>query len=261
MNKNALAITSIIIALIVLFFGNNLCERYLSKAPDGGLEIAGEWDEKKADSIVYGLMNEYGKKNGFNVSCFEDNCKIHHKIINHYWVELEEKKSYVTVAYTKPDDEMEPCRHCAAPLSIFEFKKTEGGYKLILKYYNKVTLGIYGNPPKKIAVFPIGYDIFGIEMIDEIDWPEGIRTETYSIYCQVADDLKEVLNIEENKYYIEDGYPDSDFSFSKWESKVETIKEGRGPYDIQVDVSGILDGKAVNERKKYRFNGVGYEEL
>lgn len=255
-----LGICSLIVAILVLIFGNNLLERKIFWNSNNSPDIKGAWDERAAEEIIYQLMNEYGRENKYDVGCLEDECEIHHKIIEHFWVDMLDKKSFVTIAYTATVEEMGACHFCPAPLSIFEFVKSSEGYELTAKYFNRETLGKYGNPPEKINVIPIGYDKYGIEIIDDIDWSggEGIITENYFLYCPIGDDFREVLNFE-YKYYILEGYPNVDET--KWESTIEFIKEGTGYYDIKVDMNGVIDKKSFEENLRFRFNGLKYIKI
>lgn len=259
-NRNIIGLVGLIIAIIVLLFGNNLIERYTNSSVKETLEITGDWDEKKANKIVLDLMDDYSKQNDYDVGCIDSNCEIYSEIINHYWVDMAGKKSFVTIACTKTKDEMGACHSCPAPLSIFEFEKLKNGYNLNSQYINRQTLGKYGEPPERISVIPIGHDKFGIEIIDEFDWSggDGIMTENYFIYCPIGDDLKEVLNIE-SKYYIIEGYPDA--NLHNWSTKISTKKEGTGYYDFEANSEGMSNGKKFNTIKNYRFNGIKYEEI
>lgn len=263
MNKNArdfglVGILGLIVAIAVAIFGDNWYERVTKneELPD----IVGIWNPKKAEAIIYSLMREYENNNKFDVGCIEESCITFNKVIDHYWIDMGENQAFISIAYTGLQDSFSGCHSCPAPLSIFEFEKVENGYNLTSKYYNYSTLGKYGLPPEKINIINIGYNKFGLEIIDEFDWSgaEGIFTENRDIYCQIGDSLKKVLELVESKYYIEEGYPNH--GKDEYTSEIKIIKDGTGYYDIEITKEGVMAGKPFTNKITYIFDGINYSE-
>lgn len=255
--KGLILVISIFLFLLIGFYLMQFVKDVDSIVNENSnIDIMGKWDTKKVDGIVFSQMQKYNSTGGgYNLRDIVSNEKIpiYHKIIDYYWVDLEGRQSYFVVAYSGGfDNEIySTCHSCPAPISIFEFQKVEGGYKLINSYLDiEIMEGEYGEPPKEINILSIGFNKFGVEVKDEFQTSgEVFDLEIASIYTLIGDDFKNVLSVDLSsiEFYSRDVF---------FVSSMSIVKEGTGYYDIEISIKNLKE-KTI-EKEYYVFNGVEY---
>lgn len=235
------------------------------------LVIKGKWNPELANKILLDSMEAYHNDGPFGTRYSIDaittygedpDFKLLHKIINQYWLDLGEKQSFFVVGYTGFDfEKFSSCHQCGAPLSIFEFQKVDGGYRLLNKYINiQIEDGEWGKPPREVNISNIGHDLFGIETREYFRTSgNNLGLEIVSLYAILGDNFEKIFS---TCIYAKDHNFDNEYYFAN----LEFIKNGTGYYDLKKIIKEIpkLNPferdtiKEVNYIERYSFNGKEY---
>lgn len=217
------------------------------------VDLPGRWDSSKAANIVLKELSQIKNENEIRKDHFEGEDKLEHFILNFYDYDKfgDNNFSKVAIAYSRPENG--DCHGCGVALSFIQFIKVESGWKLGEKYIAAIYDGAFGEPPYDIGVSSIGYNILGI-MIEGGFTNQGYSTSHKSIFANVGGEFKNVLDYvsyEDDSGSIEPG-------LYKWDSSLEPQKIGTGFYDLVLIRTGIENGKEINDKILYRYNGIKY---
>lgn len=212
------------------------------------LAIDGAWDSGEARSIVLDSLAVAAP------TLCEEPC-TEHRMLGEYFLRHGSGDAVIVVAASTFDGYT--CSACSLPLSLFEFRRVEGGWRLESAEIGAVAWGMYGNiDPEQVNVFAIGVDTYGV-FLDLGATQMGEAVTVTSIQARILDSFREILSLrtssdDSGAYYTEEGKE------TIWTSEIDVRETNTGFYDLAVTRRGSEEGIPFEETGVYKFNGQGY---
>jgi hypothetical protein len=218
--------------------------------------IPGSWNEEKANSMVREILESHGGADAFGYEGWGYD-QVRHEIIDQYYLNFEQRDSYLVVASTLPvqgpDAPAYDCHACGAALSFIEFRQGEAGWDLGTQSLAAIKFGSWGQPPSadEIRALVIGRDAFGIA-IDGGGMNQGWVVTTTRIYADIAGQFREIFEATTSENG--EGYG----SDVDWNSEIIVGKQSSAPfYDLLLKKRGR--GFPESEQEiLYQFDGRKY---
>lgn len=219
------------------------------------IDYYGRWDSSKIADIVLRQLSQTDTENKIRESCFKGKNNLRHFIVSFYDYDKsgDDDFSKIAIVYSRPENY--DCHGCGVALSFIQFTKETDGWRLGEKYIAEICSGSYGEPPTTIKVLSIGYNILGIE-IEGCFTNQGFTSCHKEIYANPGGEFKKVL--EYSSYEDDSGWikPGLDSCYTTLDIK----KEGSWFYDLILTKKGVADGKKIDEKKVYKYDGIKYIE-
>ncbi len=212
-----------------------------------------KWDRVAATQCVVEQLRNFGGAQEYGLDLPESgSSEVAHEVLDFYYLKYMECAAYIAVAVTRtvpPHD-----YHAAMPsLSFVEFIETAHGWQLGTVHVNALHAGSWGAPPAEMKAMEIGYNMFAIA-IEGGFMNQGCIAGYTSIHTTVTDEFKEVFSIETFADDAGSGHRQR----NTWRSEIKVVREGTSFYDLVVTRTGLRDGKKINEKELYRFDGRSY---
>lgn len=211
------------------------------------------WDRVAASDCVVKLLRNFGGPGEYGFGDPSSGVTdVSHEVHDFFYMKYIDRAAYIAVAVTRtvPRDDC----HAAAPsLSFVEFLETPHGWSLGTVHVNALHAGSWGEPPASMHVMDIGYNMFAI-VIDEGFTNQGFTSGYTAIYTTVTGEFKNVFTAETYSNDSGTGRRSTD----DWTADIQVVREGTSFYDLVVHRGGLRDGKTINERQIYRFDGRAY---
>lgn len=185
------------------------------------LDVVGRWDIDKAKQIA----NDHLTKHNWAASAPELEKPLHHKFVGDYHLVYKAKEGIILAFGTITEGH--DCHACAPYLSLFEFEKRDGRWKLVTFDIGICKAGRWGELPK-LGVHAVADDRYGVFMQGGY-MAHGWGIGTTSIHVRFGDEFREVLIL-----ITSQSAPDG----RSWRSKLTIHPTAAGLYDIEVQRSG-----------------------
>ncbi len=214
------------------------------------------WDAYKAEQVIYDKLRNYGdiRAYGFDHTANQyPSVKLKHSMIGFYDFPFSSGKHIVAIASTAPEKNFDA--HVFAPkLSFFEFEVINGEWVIKKEYINALPFGSWGRAPeaKDINVAEWGKDKFGL-IFDSSYSNQGYTEEMKTLY--ILDDSK-VKNIFSEEVASDDGGTGN--NQKDWKATFSFDTSATPFYDIVLHKIGKEDGKPIDEKIEYKYNGQKY---
>lgn len=212
--------------------------------------ISGQWKESVIHRMLMDKLTKFGGPKDFGLGgCLK--CKPEHSLYRFYPIERGRDVFYVGFYITKNDGY--DCFACGVALSVFEFKKVDGGWLLTNESIGKINLGAYGELNEfiktSISITPISDKYYSIKVSSHYS-RMGDKSGQIKLYIFIKNYLKEVLW---ESYY----YDNFDSGRDKKEQVISdiSIKENNsGFYDIHVKSKGYRGNENIDKKVIYKFD-------
>jgi hypothetical protein len=211
------------------------------------------WSRVVASDCVVELLRNFGGPCEYGLGGpSPDVADVSHEVVEFFYVKYIDRAAYIAVAVTHPVPR-DVCHAAAPSLSFVEFLETSHGWTLGAVHVNALHAGAWGEPPSNIYVMNIGYNISAI-VIDGGFTNQGFTAGYTVMYTAVAGEFKAVFQSDTCGHDSGTGRRRMD----DWSADIQVVREGTSFYDLVVHRGGLRDGKAINERQVYRFDGRAY---
>jgi hypothetical protein len=215
------------------------------------VEIYGKWDSSKiADLLRAKLFEEEQRKpNPFSEL---DNCVIDHQILGEYYLPYRAHESMVVV--TASIESGRTFHACGPALSVFEFRRTGFGWRLVDSEIAVTSWGQWGRVyPENVKVFDIAKNMYAL-FLHGGGTGQGYTVGVISVRARIGDRYQEVLNLQ----YAEDDSGTLTPGRIDWSSTIKPDRRTTGFYDLLVRRKGMRDGKQFSESERFKFDGQKY---
>ena len=239
--SGVVAFLSTVIGVFVFFTGKSDLPSLLSSANI----VMNKWDKAKASELAMGILRK-------ELPVDEKNSKLHHTIIEHYYLKYNQDDERFVVALSSIGDDFE-CHACAPLLSFIEFKKQDNdGWIIGRKNIGIFREGSWGSPPS-LKVMIIGTNNWGI--VTQGGYTStGIHSESTTIYANIAGTYQEVFSETTEEDHSGRG------SVYELTSDISVRPVTGNPFYDLVLVKNIRseEGEQSSEKIIYKFDGQRY---
>jgi hypothetical protein len=186
-----------------------------------GLDIKGQWEL----SIAKGIAELWLERNDWRTVDSNLEFPLRHSFAGEYHLFYKNREGFILAFGTITEGS--DCHACSPYLSLFEFEKCEGGWKLVTSDVGICRAGQWGELPR-LGVHAIADGRYGVFIHDGY-MAQGWGVGTTSVHVRVGNKFKQVLNLITSQ---------SDPEGRAWTSKLTMRETISGLYDIEVNRSG-----------------------
>ncbi len=272
--RRTLAYVFFIVLLVLIIFKSF---PYLKKYQLNDTQKKQIWTEEVSDSYVHSTLTNKINIDMFNreFGCENDGCMgvISSQIYGSYSLKTNKRDLFVTIATTRPSGEH--CSACQVAISIFEFTKSDLGYRLTASdinvfktgsngeinvgecksYEEEETSGIENDKnctDNSIELVEIGDDIYGLVFRNDGEMNGGVKGTDITIYTKLRGKYQLVYI---GSLAYSDEIPDLALR-TNYKVTIRFIKKGSSFYDLEETMYDFIDKKET--KKIYKFNGTSY---
>lgn len=215
-------------------------------------EILGNWDDKKARSIVMEKLKAYDWSQHED-TCIGDECDPPHNLFKNTYNFSDSSRDWkIIVADTNGGGGGAHAQQ--AYLSIFEFIHTDIGWDLATQDIALTSAGSWGNVDEDMTSFgwiaPNKRALF----LNDSYTTHGITHSGLTLFAKIGSTYEKLL-------YLETGCDDlgvSDEGGTSLETAYSFMPSQAGFFDLAIETEGTVNNKPFKFEQTYEFNGHSY---
>jgi hypothetical protein len=168
------------------------------------------------------------------------------------------KRLYFLVDTTTYSPRFNGCHTCKAAVSVFTYRGSGGGWSLEQADYR---VGFYGNwgfgpEAENVSTVRIAPKRCGIAFTTFYS-SHGGGIERYVLLGRIAGHVRELFS---TYTIMSNGMVEEPYAI-RWRTQIRFIHGPNGYYDIQLHRHGVSEGRRIDYRVRYRFDGQRYRPL